>query len=35
VRQATLLIGAYLEEKGRDYGAEVRTRLLQFGPSAA
>lgn len=34
-RQLGLLVGGYLEDKGRDFTAEVRARLLQFGPSAA
>jgi hypothetical protein len=34
-RQVELLVGAYLEDKGRDFTAEVRARLLTLGTSAA
>jgi hypothetical protein len=34
-RQLGLLVGGYLEDRGRDFAAEVRARLLQFGSSAA
>ena len=35
LRQVAMLAGAYREDNGRDFGAEVRTRNLEFGPSAA
>jgi hypothetical protein len=34
-RQLGLMIGGYLEDKGRDFAAEVQARRLEFGPSAA
>lgn len=34
-RRILLLVDGYLEDKGRDFAAEVRAKLLQFGPSAA
>lgn len=34
-RRLGLLVGGHLEDKGRDFAAEVQARLLQFGPSAA
>jgi hypothetical protein len=34
-RRLGLLVGGHLEDKGRDFTAEVRARLLEFGPSAA
>ncbi len=33
-RRVGMLVEGYLEDKGRDFAAEVRARLLQFGPSA-
>jgi hypothetical protein len=35
LRHAALLMGAYRDDNGRDFGTEVRTRNLEFGPSAA
>lgn len=34
-RQLGLLVGGYLEDRHRDFAAEVRARLLQFGPAVA
>ena len=34
-RQVALLADGYRDGNGRDFGAEVRTRRLEFGPSAA
>ncbi len=35
LRQLGLLMDAYRDDNGRDFGAEVRTRNLEFGPTAA
>jgi hypothetical protein len=35
LRRIGLLVGGHLEDKGRDFAAEVRARCLQFGPSLA
>jgi hypothetical protein len=35
LRRVGLLVDAYLEDKGRDFAAEVRARLLQFGSAVA
>ena len=34
-RQLGALVGGYLEDKGRDFAAEVQARRLDFGPSVA
>jgi hypothetical protein len=35
MRRVGLLVDAYLEDKGRDFTAEVRAKLLQFGSAVA